>query len=364
MPRSISGIAPLRVWTPLVYFCVAVVLIAAGNVVRAQFGGAIPGREEAWPYLYHGMLLPFLVDYGDVGFVRRGLVGTLVPGDPALGATLPVLVAATLPPLLVAAGLSLRLARLEDRALAFAFAVSPALFWHMGFDLGRFDALNLLIVLAIVLCPWRWALLAAPLTLPIHEAAAVIFLPVLFALHWQRFGLGTPLVVAGVAVLFMMAALIGLSATPSPATIAALYPLAMPDPWVISSSIEDNLGLAWRHFSAERTAWQFWMLGPPALYVAVLFVVVARVVQPVPGAWLPLAAALSPLLMPLVAVDYARWLALAGTNAILVALVVAPAMPDRAPRAVVAALVVAGAFGPMGILYGFPAAQWYLGRLF
>jgi hypothetical protein len=342
----------------------AVVLIAAGNVVRAQFGGAIPGREGAWPYLFHGMLLPYLVDYGDVGFIRRGLVGTLLPGDPALGATLPVLVAATLPPLLVALVLSVRLARLEDRLLAFAFGVSPALFWHMGFDFGRFDALNLLIVLAIALCPWRWALLAAPVTLLIHEAAAAIFLPVLFALHGQRFGFGAPLLVAGLAVLGVMAALIGLAARPGVETLAALYPLAMPDPWAISSSIADNLGLAWRHFAEERTARQFWMLGPPALYVAMLLVVVAWTLRHVRGAWLPLAAALSPLLLPLVAADYARWLALAGTNIILVALVIRPDAPARAPRVAVLALAAAGVFGPMGILYGFPGAQFYLGRLF
>jgi hypothetical protein len=349
----------------LAYFLLATSLIAAGNAVRAQFGGAIPGREGEWPYIDHWMLLQYLVDYGDVGFVRRGLVGTLLPGDPALGATALVLAAATLPAVLVAAVMAPRLARLEDRTLAFAFAVSPALFWQMGFDLGRFDALNMLVVLGIVLCPWRWALMAAPVMLLIHEAAAAIFLPVLFALHWQRFGLGAPMMVAGTAVLGVTAALIGLSARPDAAMIAALYPTAMADPWVISSSIEDNLSLAWRHFAEERSARQFWMLGPPLLYVAALVFVGARMLQQASGAWVVLAAALSPLLLPLVAVDYARWIALAGANVILVALLIGRQKPVvRPPRAAVVVLAAAGAFGPMGILFGFPGAQFFLGRLF
>jgi len=349
----------------VVFFLLALGLIAAGNVVRAALGNPVPGREGEWPFLEHWLLLQYLVDYGDLGFVRRGLIGTLLPGDPALGATPVVLAAAMAPAVMAAAAIAPLLARLEDRALAFAFAVSPALFWQMGFDFGRFDTLNLLIALGIALCPWRWALVAAPVTLLIHEAAAVVLMPVLFALHWQRFGPGAPMVVAGMAVLAVIAAVVHLSARPDETAVLAAYPVAEVDSArVFGRSLSDNLALTWRHLTDGRPARQFWMLGPPALYVAALVVVVARMLRARRGAWVALAAALSPLLLAPLGTDYARWLALAGANVILVALVVGGASSPRAPRAAVAALVAAAALGPMGILFGFPAAQFWRPELF
>jgi hypothetical protein len=354
----------LRLRATIVFFLLALILIAAGNVVRAPLGTPIPGREGEWPFVGYWLLLPYLVDYGDFGFVRRALVGTLLPGDPALGATPLVLVAATAPAVLLAAAMAPRLARLEDRALAFALAVSPALFWQMGYDLGRFDTLNLLIAFAIALSPWRWALMAAPVTLLIHEAAAAIFMPVLFALHWRRFGLNAATVAAGAGVIAVTAALVGFSARPTVEAVRAAHPVAMAESaWIFTTGVDDNVTLAWRHLTEQRPARQFWMLAPPALYLAVLVVVVAQMLQGVRAAWVPLAAALSPLLLPLVGKDYARWIALAGANVILVALVVAPATAVRPPRAALVALAVAGAFGPLGVLVGFPAVQFLLPRL-
>jgi hypothetical protein len=351
----------VRPYPTLVFFLVAIGLIAAGNVVRAQFGGDIPGREGAWPFLGHWKLLQYLVDYRDLGFVQRGLVGTLVPGDPALGATVAVLAAATAPAVLLAAAMAPLLARLEDRTLAVAFAVSPALFWQTGYDFGRFDTVNLLLALVIALSPWRWALLAAPVMLLIHEAAAVIVVPVLFALHWRRFGLDAALVVAGLGVLSVTAALLGLAAQPDEAVIRAAYPMAKADTaWIYSAGVKDHLSHAWRHLIEQRSARQFWMLVPPALYVAALGFTVARALRGVRGAWLALAAALTPLLLSLVATDLARWIALAGTNVILVALVIGRETPVRAPRAAGAALAAAGVLGPMGILVGLPAVQLLL----
>jgi hypothetical protein len=354
----------VRLQSTLFFFLLAVALMAAGNVLRAQIGGAIPGRVGDWPFIFHGMLLQYLIDYGEFGFVRRGLVGTLVPGDPALGATPAVLAAATAPAVLVAAVTAPLLARLADRGLAFALAVSPALFWQLGYDLGRLDALNLLIALGIALCSWRWALAAAPLMLLIHEAAAAIFVPVLFALHWRRFGLDAALVAAGIGVLAVTAALVALAARPDPEALRAAYPAGAP--WsggVFATSIAGSIEGAWRHLTEQRSAQQFWMLAPPALYLAALVFTVARALRPVAGAWFALAAALTPLLLSLVATDLARWIALAGTNAILVALVIARETPVRAPRTAVTALAVAGVLGPVGILSGFPAVQFLLARL-
>lgn len=354
----------MRLRSTLVFFVLAIVLVAAGNVVRAHLYEVVPGREGQWPFLEYGMVLQYLVDYGDIGFVRRTLIGTLVPGDPALGVTPAVLAAATAPAVLAAAVMAPLLARLADRGLAIALAVSPALFWQLGYDLGRFDTINLLIALGILLSPWRWALMAAPVMLLVHEAVAVILMPVLFALHWQRFGLGAPMVAAGVAVLATTAALVGLSTRPDEAVVRAAYPAAKAESaWVYAAGVEDNLMLAWRHVTEHRSARQFWMLVPPALYVTALVVVVARMLRGVTGAWLPLAAALSPLLLPLLGADYARWIALAASNVILVALLLGRETPARLPRAALVVLVAAGAAGPIGILFGFPAWQFLPERL-
>lgn len=355
----------MRLRSTLVFFVLAIVLVALGNVVRAHLYEVVPGREGEWPFLEYGMVLQYLVDYGDIGFVRRTLVGTLVPGDPALGVTTAVLVAATAPPVLAAAVMAPLLARLADRGLAIALAVSPALFWQLGYDLGRFDTINLLIALGILLSPWRWALMAAPVMLLVHEAVAVILMPVLFALHWQRFGAGAPMVVAGVAVLVVTAAVVGLSARPDETAVLAAYPVAEVDSArVFGRSLSDNLALTWRHLTDGRPARQFWMLAPPALYVAALVVVAARMLRAESGARVALAAALSPLLLAPLGTDYARWLALAGANVILVALVSGGASSPRAPRAAVAALMAAAVLGPMGILFGFPAAQFWRPELF
>jgi hypothetical protein len=349
----------VRLRRTVVFFVLALVLIAAGNAVRAQFESPAPGSGAGWPFLGHWMLLQYLVDYADLGFVRRGLVGTLLPFDPALGATPALLAAATAPAVCLAGVIAPLLARLQDQGLALAFAVSPALFWQMGYDLGRFDILNLLLALVIALSPWRWALMAAPVTLFIHEAAAAIVMPVLFALHWQRFGLGAPLVAAGVAALVTTAALVELSARPGEATVLAAYPIAEPDSArVFARSVADNLALAWRHVTEQRSARQFWMLVPPALYVAALLVVVARMLRGARRAWVPLTAALSPLVLPLVGADYARWIALAGANIIVVALLLGRERSARLPRTALAVLVAAGALGPIGIIFGFPAPQF------
>ena len=77
----------MRLRATLFFFLLAMVLIAAGNLVRAALGNPVPGRAGEWPFREHWLLLQYLVDYGDIGFVRRGLIGTLLPGDPALGAT-------------------------------------------------------------------------------------------------------------------------------------------------------------------------------------------------------------------------------------------------------------------------------------
>jgi len=189
-------------------------------------------------------------------------------------------------------------------------------------------------------------------------------MPVLFALHWQRFGLGAPMVAAGVAVLATTAALVGLSTRPDEAAVRAAYPAAKAESvWVYAAGIRDNLTLAWRHVTEHRSARQFWLLVPPALYLAALVCVVARRLRGVTGAWVPLAAALSPLLLPLLGADYARWIALAGSNVILVALLLARERPARLSTAAVAALVAAGALGPIGILFGFPAWQFLPERL-
>lgn len=138
----------------------------------------------------------FFFNYQDLGFVKRGLVGSLIHPFPILHTRLALFLMAWS----FVAGLAVLFARAlvcswrafakrDGLMLLLLCMSSPALFLRQGFDAGRFDALGLMAVLLSLVFIRRGNLWAAgvcsALALLTHEAYFVINLPLLIA-YYQR----------------------------------------------------------------------------------------------------------------------------------------------------------------------------------
>lgn len=132
----------------------------------------------------------YQMDWAQLGFVKRGLMATLLAlgGRPAHPQLVDAAALAVLASIVVVFWTyccpAWRRARPWPRRLLFAlFATSGAMFAHQGFDLGRLDQPSLLVTLLALLAIrgdrlWLAALLAGANVL-IHEAVTVLLLPTL-----------------------------------------------------------------------------------------------------------------------------------------------------------------------------------------
>jgi hypothetical protein len=134
----------------------------------------------------------FFFNYQQLGFVKRGLVGTLLHPFPALlrPGFFALLSGAWVLAFVVAwarrvAEVWPGLDRISARWLVILGAASPAIFLRQGFDLGRFDVLGLLAMMASIsaLERARWWLAGAmgAVALLAHEAYLVINFPLVLA---------------------------------------------------------------------------------------------------------------------------------------------------------------------------------------
>ncbi len=344
----------------IVFLLAGLALLALGNYHMSTLGTPPPGSAPAFPYLDHWKLAQYHFNYADFGFIKRAFLGTFYNFDPIAAATPALVLAATIPALALAATLAILLSRLENRTLAVALLLSPAVFLNIGLDLGRFDQINYLILLAVTLSPMRWMILFLPLTILIHEAALFIHVPLAVTLHVQRHGITPAVVAASALTIATTAAVLFLSVKPDMAALEATYMTAAEDSLpVLNSDLIENMKLAyWRMRGLELVP--FVLIGLAALHILLLIRIAARYVGLNLLGVLLILAALAPLALSVIGLDFPRWCALASINLILVILLARQRPQPLAPAwsYAVAAFAI---LGPMGIFIPFPLIHSTLG---
>jgi hypothetical protein len=330
----------------------AIFLALAGVATCAGYAVLEPELEadhRSW------MISHFAVDYPSLGFVKRGLIGSLIDVAPAPEAARAVarLSLVMLVALLLGAAAFVRSSG-APLAVIVAFAVSPATFQNFAFDLGRFDQIGALLSLLSMLAIRRGIVWAAPaaavLGVLIHEAFAVMFLPLVVAVG----------VVEGRVSLWLGPALSGAAATGAvllfggaePALVADFFSRMGPDyypPRIWISSLVDSVGYALGH-ALHPDTWRH-VIAPSSAFLAANIAVLGIAIRGAAPRFLGLAIfALSPVALTAVGIDIPRWSAIAVFNLFAVALLVVRDGPVRLPWLLAGLSVL----GPIGIAWPFP----------
>jgi len=287
----------------------------------------------------------YFFNYQDLGFIKRGLVGTMLHPFPALttrvglalvGWALLLVFALQFWSFFLAATASV--AGRGRGILALLCAATPAFLLRLGNDFGRFDVIDLMAALACFSLLWRsrWFLASIPAALAIlvHEDFLFFQLPLIVALAATLPGDGKrkpwlsllALPAAATAAVFLwgrsrlgLDPLIGYFAH-NPRYLAAVPggQVQVEEVAVLARTLRDNFALNGRMF-AQKLAWLhlpvilawFWFAGRHAAHFYrrnglakdLLFY-----------------AAFCPLLLGLVGFDYYRWVAMAAVNLLLVIL--------------------------------------------
>ncbi|MGR3660378.1 MAG: hypothetical protein ACU0CA_04205 [Paracoccaceae bacterium] len=337
----------------VVYIFVALTLAIFGNWLRSQTASIAPGAP-LFPFLPQYKLFGYQLSYTDLGFVRRGLLGTIYGFDRASPASPAILIAAALPLIAFVVIWATVIARIADQRLALALLVSPAIFVQAGYDLGRFDQMNYVLMALAVLTPWRPAILLLPLTILIHEAAVIIVVPIALALHVWRWGLTSWAILTTMLTLAVTVAIFKLGAQYDQVTLLADYPFAAETSVrILSRNFWDNIDFVTRRIH-ELGPFDWTALALVGGYLGLLTATAFRVIPVV-----IVAAAITPLGLSFIGIDFSRWMALSATN-LAFALAVLP--NHRAiTKSWTLTLGVAVVFGPLGVWAALPLWHWILG---
>ncbi len=286
------------------------------------------------------------------GFVRRGLVGTLaLPfGELKLFAFWGTFTASLL--------LALTFTFLtEDVRLYLLFLLSPATALHMGFDVGRYDHFNLLLLATSLLLIRRrgpyWPIpVLTALGVLTHEAYVLYALPVVVAALWEedRFlALLTATVGLGVLLALLVWGKGPPSTVPEGAVPGAYEVLSLG----VSDVLKTNLSYVLSEF--PRRPWDFLLPLLLLLGYAVLYL------RSTPS--LPLPVRLSPfsgLLLFAVGYDYPRWVSI-----LVIVLLLTMAYRNVPPKVgrLGLVLMLSSVLGPLGAgHYAFPLLEALLFR--
>ncbi len=327
----------------------------------------------------------FFFAYQSLGFVKRGLMGSLLhPLASWLDAKalLGISVLFFLTFVAVFSRYFVTAARVlkpsDQWLLLMLCALSPATFLHHGLDLGRFDILGLLVTFAAfaALSRGHWWLAGASSGLAVlaHEAYLLINFPLVIAfavsLRTERsswfewLGLVLPSLIAATAIAAAGLFEPGLQALISHFSGDPNYLRATkgqvdePALAVIARTMRENIEGVIRMFWVTRAYLHLPVVLLWGSLIARLFRDFYRVNGLQPGGLHY--AAYSPLLLSLIAWDHYRWVALAATNALVVILLEIttlarqgrqPALPRRWPMWLLLCTVV---LGPIANIKSFP----------
>ncbi len=317
------------------------------------------------PVLYFGSVREAVGDWVasyyhvsySVGFVRRGLVGTLASpfGDVKVFAFWSTLIAS------VAVALLFSLLT-EDRRLWLLFLFSPATALHLGFDVGRYDHFNLaLLALSLYLLRrnrYLWAVpLLSVLGVLIHEAYLLYAAPVIVVAAYLKdrrlalvsvlLTLAAATVVVGIGRLDPVRAEELISRGALPGAVEALT-------MGLRDTVVSNLS-----YVLTEVVRRPWDLITPFLllsgYAHLYLRALRRAKYPLPI----LLAPFSGLLLLIFGYDYPRWASIVITVLFLyVAYLNPPLRPFPRERRLALCLMVTTLLGPLGAgHYAFPLAE-------
>jgi hypothetical protein len=325
------------------------------------------------------------VNYGEFGFIKRGLVGTLLqPVLPdhsyqtiinssisfglAIGA-------------LLAMGSSLLMLRCNQRLPRLLFLLSPATFLQLGYTFSWFDATFYMLFVWQVILLRDSAASAAPraadetmrsiligaigsFALLIHEAYLLAVAPLLAWFCLKRFGPSLrawlPLLMISITLGFLVA--FGRYEA-GPLALAQQLGLPLQEaPAEFTSTLSENV---------MATVRSFWLPGyargslPALAYVGLLAWLGCRSPATSPSGRTAILLALSPLLLGLIGADLPRWCGMAGFNLLLLALVGGISLRGTPGSPWPRLALLAGLAGPMGVVgSSFPLTIGALGRIF
>lgn len=338
------------------FLCAALTLAALGNLWRMQAGPQFV--TQTWPVAFDlYKLFEYQLSYADLGFVRRGLLGTLYNFNPAAPAGPGVMAAAVWPYLLFLAVWAALLARMRDRRVALVLLLSPALFVQAGFDLGRFDQINHVIFALTVLVPHPGAVLVLPGAVLIHEAALVIVVPLALALHVRRWGATGWALAAGGLCLLACLCVFAFSAQLAPEVLQQQYPFANEHAVkILSRDLMANIQNTYARAVLYMSPADWAAMAAIAAYLLALAGAATRVIP----LWIVLVC-LSPIALSLVGVDFPRWFALAATN-LAFALAALPHR-RRLHAAWLGPLWAGVLLGPMGVWEPLEFLQWLFAQI-
>lgn len=131
----------------------------------------------------------FAVNYFEYGFVKRGLIGTLLIWFPSKNYVFTALFFSILIFLLLLIVFSKLVEKIGDTRtkdfLKTTFAVSPFTSFQFGFEIGRLDLYNILLLIAVLYFinqrKWLLVLFLSACGLLLHEAFATFAVPIIFA---------------------------------------------------------------------------------------------------------------------------------------------------------------------------------------
>jgi hypothetical protein len=137
--------------------------------------------------LIHYASTSFAVNYFEYGFVKRGLIGTLLAWIPGQNYWLITLICSIIGffILLFIVDKLIGMIQCEKTANFFkiTFAISPFAAFQFGFELGRLDIFNILLLIAALHCilkhRWTLVIIISLCGLLLHEAFAAFALPVI-----------------------------------------------------------------------------------------------------------------------------------------------------------------------------------------
>jgi hypothetical protein len=334
------------------------------------------GMAAAGWRVHHFALTALFLDMGQLGLVKRGLLGTLMA--PLLPDRIHLQTARAI---WIGLGLGVgsliclaisALRRNRDPALALVALASPALFLQLGFNFSFLDLFALACLLAGLLLlnqPQPAAASPGASLLPLalllalvvlvgglfHEVFLVAFAPLLLLLAWRR----SPWLALPAALFAaLLAALLAHAGRYEPGEALLNLQLARhylepfrPNTIELTTDLATNLrqtiaSLGQGAILRSAGGWLYLLLLLRCLHGR----------QPAGGAAL-VAAALMPLLLVPLGTDTSRWLGFAATNLLLLAL--AGRLSLRLGPAALASLLPFSLLGPLGIQGSFPL----LGRL-
>jgi hypothetical protein len=336
------------------FFALAVLLIALGNVLFVELYGSL----AVFPVVGSWHTVHFMFSYQDLGFVKRGLVGTLLDIDNDASSPAAVVLFASATALAFAALVTVAALRAPcDTARTFIL-LSPAVFLQAGYDFGRLDTVNHVLMLLIFLSGSRWAVLFAPLTILVHEAALFSVLPLVVSVHVLRFGIRWELVLCCAVSLMVLAVTLLFGRYEGSIPLAEIYPNQDPTAFeVLTYGIQDNIALTLEEFTHVDEV--FWAMFAAILFHYACILLHIGLAYGRTRLFFAVGASLPPLCLMIIGTDWTRWVALCTVNVLLFHLFTRDSASTGAARErrlletnrtlVLAVAVISALSGPMGV---------------